>query len=243
MMARSNAGTKVSGVSFLASDRESANPIMSDQSVFSRRRLLRGMAETGVAGSLAASLASRAVRAGEPRPGGPPQPAQALSIQPYDPAVKRRIVFIHWRHVNPGWFRWEDEQGGAHGVGESFDPGTLRFRPTDSPQGIRLVAQPAERRGPLVHVERPWEKMGIWLVTVLHEKGVYRSWASCLPSLGETVFSYFESKDGMSWERPKLGLVERDGNRDNNILPLHFRGNCQRFSSIRRGAKRNDTRW
>lgn len=39
-----------------------------------------------------------------------------------------------------------------------------------------------------------------------------------------TSCCYAESKDGVKWEKPNLGLVEFDGNKDNNIIFRHAHG-------------------
>ena len=200
--------------------------MMTDRVQLNRRNFLGATATELVGTSLVGSFHPRVLNAGEETPEAAPE---EQAIQPYDPAIKRRVVFIHWRHVNPGWFGWMDEKGQGHGTGESFDPGALRFQPTNSPQGIRIVAQPAQRRGPIIQPQRPWETAGIWLLTVFYEKGIYRGWVLCSPGWPEGVFTYFESKDGLNWDRPNLGLVERDGNRDNNVLPLQFNGNREIF--------------
>ncbi|MEH7380507.1 hypothetical protein V7138_08505 [Bacillus sp. JJ1533] len=41
-----------------------------------------------------------------------------------------------------------------------------------------------------------------------------------------TGFCYAESKDGIHWEKPNLGLVEFDGNKDNNIILRNAHGSC-----------------
>ena len=143
----------------------------------------------------------------------------AQIIKPYDPAIKRRIVFTDWRFVNPGWFSWVDAEGSPHGVGESYAPDALFFRPINSPHGIRLMAQQPQRVGPLVEPERPWETKNVWILTILYENGVYRGWMAC----GERL-CYVESKDGYTWERPNLGIYEFQGSRDTNIL-LDWAGN------------------
>ena len=43
------------------------------------------------------------------------------------------------------------------------------------------------------------------------------------------VTRYCESRDGIHWTRPKLGLHEIDGNRDNNVI-LHEKSVCHNFS-------------
>ena len=43
------------------------------------------------------------------------------------------------------------------------------------------------------------------------------------------VTRYCESRDGIHWTKPKLGLVEIDGSKDNNVI-LHEAPYCHNFS-------------
>lgn len=51
--------------------------------------------------------------------------------------------------------------------------------------------------------------------TVLHVGDEYRMWYG-----GNTAICYAVSKDGMKWEKPRLGLVEFNGNTDNNLAAI-----------------------
>ncbi|MBC7287305.1 MAG: hypothetical protein H5T86_04510 [Armatimonadetes bacterium] len=135
-------------------------------------------------------------------------------------------MFTDWRFIDPGWFSWVDAQGQARGIGESWAPDALFFRPVNSPYGIRLIAQPPETVGPLIEPDRPWERLGIWLATIIYENGVYRAWALCWEEWAKPpCLTYFESRDGYTWECPNLGIHEYGGNKDNNILLLDSPGN------------------
>ncbi len=96
------------------------------------------------------------------------------------------------------------------------------------------------RRNVILEIDQPWEKLwqpdsplrkslGIadaekmdptvfGYSTVLRDGDLYRlyySWdRDALPSLT----GYAESRDGISWTKPKLGLVEFAGSRDNNLI-------------------------
>lgn len=157
--------------------------------------------------------AGPAVHAQQPNAGGPP-----MNAQPYDPAVKRRVVFTDWRFVDPGWFAWTDAEGNARGLGESVPPGTLSFKPLNSPFGVHLALQRPPHVGPLFDRDKPWEKQGMWIVTLLYEAGIYKAWVSCWEAVGKTYLCYFESKDGYHFDRPTLGLYEYEGSKDNNII-------------------------
>ncbi|MBI3921588.1 MAG: hypothetical protein HY318_09245 [Armatimonadetes bacterium] len=146
---------------------------------------------------------------------------QRVTGEPYELAG-RRMVFTNWYYVRPGSYGWYDAAG--NGVSASrqaaLGPWEAQFKRRDCPQGIRLVAQPAQRRGPLLGLERPWEKTGVSAGTLLKEGDRYRFWAGCQGEDGQSRSCCFESKDGITWERPKLGLVEFAGSRDNNLLPF-----------------------
>jgi hypothetical protein len=142
--------------------------------------------------------------------------------EPYDLAGKR-IVFLNSYYVHPGQDAdWRLPDGRSARVAGSYGPGEARFRHENHAYGIRLVAQPAQRVGPLLKVERTWESRGISFGTVMQDNGMYRAWGKCDtakkgdPPAGQAC--YFESKDGMNWQRPNLRLVDFAGNRNNNLL-------------------------
>ena len=53
--------------------------------------------------------------------------------------------------------------------------------------------------------------------TVMYDQGMYRMWYQ---GFGGTPYSahYATSKDGIYWEKPDLGLIEHDGNKNNNLF-------------------------
>jgi hypothetical protein len=82
-------------------------------------------------------------------------------------------------------------------------------------------------------MDRPWEgNMSGGYTTVFRDGDLYRmyykAWRTILRdpgSKGEALHSphgfciaYAESRDGLHWERPSLGLYEFEGSRDNNIV-------------------------
>ncbi len=141
--------------------------------------------------------------------------------EPYDLAGKR-IVFLNWYYVHPGQDAdWRLPDGRSARVNGSYGPWEARFRHENHAYGIRLAAQPAQRIGPLVKLERPWESKGIRFNVVMQDEGKYRAWGYVDAGKKETPPQfkpcYYESKDGINWERPNLGQVEFEGNRDNNL--------------------------
>ena len=132
-----------------------------------------------------------------------------------------RLVFTNWQFVAPGSFNWLDEQGNGVAANRqaNIDDWGARFVTADTPRGIRIAAQSAERLGEIIPIERPWEERGISVKTLIQDGPTYKLWASCVDGTGQGNPCYFESTDGVHWTRPNLGLVEYQGSRENNLLP------------------------
>mgnify|MGYP001489695855 CR=1 FL=1 len=72
-------------------------------------------------------------------------------------------------------------------------------------------------------------------MTVIKDGGTYRFYyrggtrgANSIIKPGTEVTCYAESQDGKTWVKPKLGLVEFEGRKDNNIIlgPTPLRTSC-----------------
>ena len=100
---------------------------------------------------------------------------------------------------------------------------------------VRLELQTPTSGGRVLHFDKPWEGTTCFYVSVVHGDGLYRMYyrGHSLPSFtapsllepGETmvpehteVTCYAESRDGRTWTKPALGLVEFDGSKENNII-------------------------
>ena len=97
----------------------------------------------------------------------------------------------------------------------------------ESSRGIRRVFhQPVkDARNPVFVPDRPWEHGGITGGTVLHEGGRFRMWYRPhygqheVPGNGQIMrTAYATSEDGVSWDRPVLGLIEYNGSKNNNLV-------------------------
>jgi hypothetical protein len=130
----------------------------------------------------------------------------------------RRLVFANWHYVHPGGFSWVNDREEGVTVSGSEGPWGAHFRRGEYPHGIRLRTLPAQRSGPLLQLEQPWEGRGVRISTVLFDQGRFRGWGNSQDADGAGYACYFESTDGLHWDRPNLGLVEFGGNRDNNLL-------------------------
>lgn len=84
--------------------------------------------------------------------------------------------------------------------------------------------------------DHPWESsISAAYMTVIKDGGTFRFYyrggtrgANGIIKPGTEVTCYAESKDGKTWVKPKLGLVEFGGSKDNNIIlgPTPLRTSC-----------------
>jgi hypothetical protein len=87
----------------------------------------------------------------------------------------------------------------------------------------RVLHHPTPREISLVR-NRPWEGNASGKVTVFQDGDLYRmyyrgrQWLKTGVNGHPTVICYAESKDGVTWRRPDLGLVEFNGSKKNNIV-------------------------
>lgn len=140
--------------------------------------------------TVAWSLLAATVVAGEPAGGGP----GGL----YDVAQERQLL-----------------------IDEAF------FQPASH---VRLRLHPARKTGEKnLRPQWPWESATLNWFNVMEDPGVidrqarYRMWYECYDVAGwnsgdDTAFCYSESRDGIHWSKPALGLFEYHGSRQNNIL-------------------------
>lgn len=89
--------------------------------------------------------------------------------------------------------------------------------------GVQLKMHEPHREGVALKFDAPWEGGWSCYPTVFKDGDVYRMYYRGLPiatkdgSSNESV-CYAESKDGANWVKPKLGLFEIQGTRDNNVV-------------------------
>jgi hypothetical protein len=84
----------------------------------------------------------------------------------------------------------------------------------------RVWHQPRKVPQPVLTATEPWEVTGVLAYgTVLLHDGVFKMWY-CTYSYHEywPRVCYAESRDGLHWEKPSLGIHEFEGSRDNNIV-------------------------
>ena len=102
----------------------------------------------------------------------------------------------------------------------------------------RIVHRPEKHPdNPIVTPEQPYEGTGLASFgTVLRDAQTnrFRMWAPVwdreqIKRTGKTRSSmrghYYESDDGLDWQRPSLGLIEHEGSKDNNIFVQSYTDN------------------
>ena len=96
--------------------------------------------------------------------------------------------------------------------------------------GVRLERHRPQPREVVMRFDKPWESYSPGYTTIIQadEKAVFRMYYRAThtpPAFGRKrdvvrreVTCYAESKDGIHWTRPSLGLIEFEGSKDNNIM-------------------------
>ena len=101
--------------------------------------------------------------------------------------------------------------------------------------GVQLQLQEPNPAGKILTFDKPWEGTTSLYHTVFKDGDIYRMYYRgsshdgysnpAYVGQGETVIPvhpevgcYIESKDGITWNRPSLGLIEFEGSKDNNIV-------------------------
>ena len=93
----------------------------------------------------------------------------------------------------------------------------------DRMDGAQLVLHRPQSREVAMTFDQPWETKAYLYLTVLQDDDVYRIYYGAVPDGPgprdeRQVTCHAESKDGIHWMRPELGLVELQGSKGNNII-------------------------
>ncbi|MDP7579097.1 MAG: hypothetical protein QGF12_06135 [SAR202 cluster bacterium] len=115
----------------------------------------------------------------------------------------------------------------------------------------RVMHSPVKTGPPIIYKDKPWEALpyfGNSMWTVLHDpaEGLFRCWYEDWvldpdglsnsdvditdPSVSSSRILYAESRDGIEWDKPSLGVVREDGY-DTNIVLGDSRDNPDVFGS------------
>jgi len=92
----------------------------------------------------------------------------------------------------------------------------------DKLEGTFLKKHDPIDKGPVIYFEEPWESNAPAYITVIKDGDLYRAYyrGGHSVSEGKTTQNtcYAQSKDGINWKKPSLGLIEVNGSKENNIL-------------------------
>lgn len=110
--------------------------------------------------------------------------------------------------------------------------------------GAELRLQQPVDKGPVLRLDEPWEGAFSGYFTVLKDASVYRLYYRCVPSSGADgrpaeATCYAESPDGIQWRKPRLGLYEVRGSKQNNVILAGqppFSHNFSPFLDLRPGV-------
>ena len=106
--------------------------------------------------------------------------------EPYELAGKR-LFFTDFFYIRPGALNWLNEEGvRINEVEEGLDNPVYgawdaQLSRPSSPFGIRIEAQQAQRKGPVIKREKPWEEEYIIFKTVMKDGDIYKAWGKKPP--------------------------------------------------------------
>src|SRR6266550_4016906 len=114
------------------------------------------------------------------------------------------------------------------GVAEVIELGTRRELFVDrfllqKLAGAQLRLHEPHRDGIALRFDKPWEGGFSAYFTVIKDGALYRMYYRGLPMATkdgspEALVCYAESKDGLAWTKPDLGVFEIRGTRQNNVV-------------------------
>lgn len=93
----------------------------------------------------------------------------------------------------------------------------------------REILHSPVRRECIMTNHSPWEANGWVYYTVFQDGDIFRMYYICFPMYNEERTAhkpsffhicYAESKDGVCWNKPSLGICEINGNTDNNVIVI-----------------------
>ncbi len=133
-------------------------------------------------------------------------------------------------------------ESGRAGEIDALDIGSQRelfvdYYLIDQLDKIRLVLNRPRDEGIVLRFDSPWEGAFCGYCTVIHDGPLYRLYYRGLPSAGadsnrKQVTCYAESKDGIHWRKPNLGLFTVQGRKDNNVVLADAASATHNFSPM-----------
>ncbi len=109
--------------------------------------------------------------------------------------------------------------------------------------GVSLKLHSPKRMGTALKFGKPWEGLSCAYVTVFQDGDLYRMYyRGKADRNGVELTCYAESKDGIRWTKPNLGLFEFNGSKENNIVWQKGFGshNFTPFRDAKPGVEKNE---
>jgi len=144
------------------------------------------------------------------------------------PTWKYLVLFvwvfgIHWIDSLAG--EVTDHPGRVIELGQRRELFVDRFL-IERMEGLELRMQKPRPMGTVIQLDRPWEGIVSGYITVIKDTDRYLMYYRGRPSTSShdgskeagEVTCVVESADGVTWGRPRLGLFEAGGTRDNNVI-------------------------
>lgn len=107
--------------------------------------------------------------------------------------------------------------------------------------GAQLTLHKPEARDAVIVCDQPWEGNTSAYYTLFEDGGLFRMYyrgahydTAAKKSAHQEFTCYAESRDGLKWEKPQLGLCEFDGSKQNNIV-WAAPGECHNFTPFKDG--------
>ncbi|MGE3316641.1 MAG: hypothetical protein AB7O26_16105 [Planctomycetaceae bacterium] len=93
----------------------------------------------------------------------------------------------------------------------------------DKLNGVKLTLSRPTDEGVAIRFDKPWEGLFCGYCTIIKDGELYRCYYRGMHTAGtdgseEECTCYAESKDGIHWTKPNLGLFEMHGTRENNVI-------------------------
>ncbi|WP_028665126.1 hypothetical protein [Runella zeae] len=101
--------------------------------------------------------------------------------------------------------------------------------------GVEVLMHHPHNEGKVLAFDRPWEGNFSAYCTIIQDKDLFRLYYRGVRESGKDgndseVTCYAESKDGINWVKPALGIYELDGSKQNNVVLAHHVPASHNFS-------------
>ena len=103
--------------------------------------------------------------------------------------------------------------------------------------GAALMPEQPHDEGIVLRFDKPWEGRFCGYATVLHDGPLYRLYYRGSPEAGSDasnreVTCYAQSRDGITWTKPELGLFKIGGSKANNVILAGMAPSSHNFSPL-----------